>query len=162
MNVKTMEGLTGAGASISLLSTPMNVAKEAESKGDTDKMQRAMGYAAGLKEQAEDYGEKASQGMKLEAKEWKEQEKLQREKLIEARKEEQKTLEKQNQKNAAKTEESDFDSAKISSQEGKDLAQMAGQTPAVSMESIGDVTYGKSGTAAEAVQEAGENVNVTA
>ena len=46
MNAKTMEGLAGASASMSLISTPMNVAKEAERKGDTDKMQRALGSAA--------------------------------------------------------------------------------------------------------------------
>lgn len=76
MNAKTMEGLAGASASINMMSTPMNVAKEAERKGDTEKMQRALGYAAGLAEQAEKYGEKTSQGMKLEAEEAKEQEKI--------------------------------------------------------------------------------------
>ena len=53
MNVKTMEGLAGAGTSISLVSTPMSVAKEAERKGDTEKMKRALSYAAGMTEQAE-------------------------------------------------------------------------------------------------------------
>ena len=50
-----MEGLAGASASIQMLSTPMNVAKEAERKGDIDKMKRAMSYAAGLTEQAGEY-----------------------------------------------------------------------------------------------------------
>ena len=76
MNVKTMEGLAGASASIRMISTPMSVAEEAERKGDTDKMQRALGYAAGMSEQAEAYSEKASQGIEADAKEAKEQEKL--------------------------------------------------------------------------------------
>ena len=33
MNAKTMEGLAGASTSIRMVSTPMNVAKEAERKG---------------------------------------------------------------------------------------------------------------------------------
>ena len=67
MNVKTMEGLTGASASIQMVATPMSVAKEAESKGDTEKMKRALGYAAGLTDQAEAYSEKTSEGMKADA-----------------------------------------------------------------------------------------------
>ena len=59
MNVKTMEGLAGASTSVNMLSTPMNVAKEAERKGDVDKMKRALGYAAGVVEQADDYSEKS-------------------------------------------------------------------------------------------------------
>ena len=59
MHAKTMEGLAGASASIQMLSTPMNVAKEAERKGDIDKMKRAMSYAAGLTEQAGEYSQKS-------------------------------------------------------------------------------------------------------
>ncbi len=33
MNVKTMEGLAGASTSVNMLSTPMNVAKEAGRRG---------------------------------------------------------------------------------------------------------------------------------
>ena len=69
MHAKTMEGLAGASASIQMLSTPMNVAKEAERKGDIDKMKRAMSYAAGLTEQAGEYSQKSSEGMKLDAQE---------------------------------------------------------------------------------------------
>lgn len=88
MNVKTMEGLAGASTSVSLASTPMNIAKEAERKGDIDKMKRAMGYAAGMMDEADQYSEKASQGMKLDAEKAKEQEKLRQEELVKARKEE--------------------------------------------------------------------------
>ena len=77
MNAKTMEGLAGASASVRMISTPMNIAKEAERKGDMDKMQRALNYASGLAEQAGEYSEKTSQGMKLDAKEAQEQKKQQ-------------------------------------------------------------------------------------
>ena len=42
MNIKTMEGLAGANTSIQLISTPMSVAKEAERKGDTEKLKRKL------------------------------------------------------------------------------------------------------------------------
>ena len=160
MNVKTMEGLAGAGTSISMISTPMSVAKEAERKGETDKMVRALGYAAGLKEQAEQYGEKASQGMKLDAKEAREQENLRQEQLIQARKEEREEQEKQIAARSDGTKESESDSAEIS-EEGKLLAETAGQVPAGSVEGRQDVTYGRSGEMAEAVQETGEYVDVS-
>ena len=87
MNIKTMEGLAGANTSIQLISTPMSVAKEAERKGDTEKLKRALSYASEMADQAEQYSEKTDEGMKLEAKEAKEQEELRQEELIKARKE---------------------------------------------------------------------------
>ena len=69
MNVKTMEGLAGASTSIRMVSTPMSAAQESERKGDTDKMQRALGYAAEMTGKAEGYNEKDSQGMNADAQE---------------------------------------------------------------------------------------------
>lgn len=164
MNTKTMEGLAGASASMSLISTPMNVAKEAERKGDTDKMKRALGYAAGMKEQADEYGQKASQGMKLDAKEVKEQEKLRQEELIETRREEQKAQREQTEERTGKTADSGFDSVKIS-EEGKALSQEAAQMPAGSIEGTiegtDDVTYDQTGGYVETAEAAGENVDVS-
>lgn len=94
MHAKTMEGLAGASASIQMLSTPMNVAKEAERKGDIDKMKRAMSYAAGLTEQAGEYSQKSSEGMKLDAQEAKKKEEERQEELIRARQKEREELEK--------------------------------------------------------------------
>ena len=88
MHAKTMEGLAGASASIQMLSTPMNVVKEAERKGDIDKMKRAMSYAAGLTEQAGEYSQKSSEGMKLDAQEAKKKEEERQEELIRARQKE--------------------------------------------------------------------------
>lgn len=160
MNTKTMEGLAGASASMSLISTPMNVAKEAERKGDTDKMKRALGYAAEMKAQADEYGQKASQGMKLDAKEAKEQEKLRQEELIEARREEQKAQREQTEEGTGKTADSGFDSVKIS-EEGKALSQEEARMPAGNGEGTDDVTYDQSGGYVETAEGVGENVDVS-
>lgn len=158
MNAKTMEGLAGASASIRMAATPMSVAKEAERKGDTDKMQRALGYAAGMTEQAEAYSEKASQGMKADAKEAKEQEKLQQEELIQARKEDREEQEKRIEAGAA--QEASFDSVEFSG-EGKQQAEINAAAASGSGDSVQDVVYDKGGTALEAVQQTGENIDVS-
>lgn len=155
MNVKTMEGLAGASASIRMISTPMSVAEEAERKGDTDKMQRALGYAAGISEQAEAYSEKASQGIEADAKAAKEQEKLLQEELIQARKEErEKRIE------AGSAQEASFDSAELS-EEGKRQAEMIAAAASVSMDSVQNMAYDKGGEALEAAGQTGENINVS-
>lgn len=161
MNMKTMEGLAGASTSIGMISTPMSVAKEAEQKGDTEKMKRAFGYASGLVDQAEAYSAKTSQGMKLDAEQAKEQEKLRQEKLVEARKEEKEELEKRTE--AGKQEGPVTDSVVISG-EGKE--QAAGGTDAAAPvspdpgSSMPELTYSSTGQTVEAVQAAGENVDV--
>ena len=163
MHAKTMEGLAGASASIQMLSTPMNVAKEAERKGDTDKMKRAMSYAAGLTEQAGEYSQKSSEGMKLDAQEAKKKEEERQEELIRARQKEREELEKrieEKKQGETKEPESSFDSAEIS-EEGKQQAEAAVQDSSASTNHTQDVTYDKSKEAAEAVEAIGENVNVS-
>ena len=159
MNAKTMEGLAGASTSIRMVSTPMNVAKEAERKGDTDKMQRALGYAAQLTNQAEEYSEKTSQGMKLEAEESKEQEKLRQENLDKARKEKRAEQEKQVKESIAKQEGIPSDSVEIS-EEGKHIANIEGEISSNPIDNTQDVTYSKSGEAVDVVQT-GEAVNIS-
>lgn len=161
MNVKTMEGLAGASTSISMISTPMNVAKEAERKGDTDKMKRALSYAAGVRQQAEEYGDKTEQGMKLDGKEAKEQERLRQEKLIEARREERREQEEQIEHQSGAGEGPDMDTAEIS-HEGKTQIQTEGQPSLEQVSDVQDITYDKSGEAAQVAQETGELVNVSA
>lgn len=151
-----MEGLAGASTSIRMISTPMNVAKEAERKGDTDKMQRALGYAAQLTNQAEEYSEKTSQGMKLEAEESKEQEKLRQENLDKTRKEKREEQEKQVEESIAKQEGIPSDSVEIS-EEGKHIAGEISSNP---IDNTQDVTYSKSGEAVDIVQT-GEAVNIS-
>lgn len=155
MNVKTMEGLAGASASMSLISTPMNVAREAERKGDTDKMQRAIGYAAGMKEQADEYGKKAEKGMKADAREAKEQEKLRQEELIEARRKEREEQEKRLKGEAAGSEAQSFDSVEISP-EGKnrtDTTEDTAPDTAGTAGSTGDMAYDRFGESAESAAE---------
>ncbi len=162
MNVKTMEGLAGASTSIGMIATPMSVAEEAERKGDTDKMQRALGYAAGLINQADEYGGKTSEGMKLDAKEAKKQEKLRQEKLVEARKEEREEQEERIEE--GRQEGARTDSVEIS-EEGKELAAAGVTQPATQADpdcgsSAPDITYDSSGMPVEAVQAAGETIDM--
>lgn len=162
MNVKIMEGLAGASASIQLTAAPMSAVKEAERKGDTDKMQRALGYAAMLTEQADAYSEKTSQGMKLDAEEAKKQEELRQEKLAETKKAEAKAEKKQTETEPGteeKTKVPEYDSAEIS-EEGKYQAKLTGQTAADSVAVMGNITYNPSGEVAEIVQETGNAVDV--
>lgn len=177
MNTKTMEGLAGASTSIGMVATPLSVAKDAERKGDTARMQRAMGYVARMTDQAEGYGEKAKEGMKLDAEEAKKQEKLRQENLEEKRKaerkEQEKRLEEQREQKAQEngTPAPITDTAQIS-EAGKQMAGSsapAAGTPetAGSIASGGagspsaDVTYNTSGEAVAAPEGAGQNVDVT-
>lgn len=69
MHTETMEGLAGASTNMKLLNTPFRVYKDAERRGDTAVMERAMGYVGDFAEKAEGYQKKAEKGMKEEAKE---------------------------------------------------------------------------------------------
>ena len=93
MNMKTVEGLVGARININLSDTAMSVYREASQKGDTAAMERALGYAGQMTNQAEAYEAKAEEGMKADAKELKEKAKADQEKVIEKRREEREQLE---------------------------------------------------------------------
>ena len=182
MNAKTMEGLAGASASVRMISTPMNIAKEAERKGDMDKMQRALNYASGLAEQAGEYSEKTSQGMKLDAKEAQEQKKQQQEELIEkqrTKRKEQEEAQKAKQEEAIEAsraegdtdakegtpigdkgaKEPSFDTAQIS-EEGIKF-QALSQTPSASLGEQPGAAYTPSGEVQEAALEAGGTIDVS-
>ena len=94
MHTKTMEGLAGASTNMKLLNTPFRVYKEAERRGDTATMERAMGYVGDYAEKAEDYQKKADKGMKEEAKEAREKAKKEQENAIRKRREEREEKEK--------------------------------------------------------------------
>lgn len=93
MHVLTMEGLMGAGVNAKLVDTPMRAAGAAERRGDTAAMERALGYAGAVADQAEDYQKKAAKGMEKEAEEAKKAEEKRQEELAEKRAEEKKALE---------------------------------------------------------------------
>lgn len=95
MHTKTMEGLIGARTNMDMTKVPMHVFKEARRKGDAAAMERAMGYVNDFENNAYQYKDEADEGMKEEAKESREKEKLAREQAIEKRREERKELEEQ-------------------------------------------------------------------
>ena len=93
MNTKTMESLVGARTNMNLMNTPMRVFKEARRKGDTETMERAMGYVGDFSDKAEEYKAEADKGMEEDAREAREKAKLQREEAIQKRREEREKLE---------------------------------------------------------------------
>lgn len=104
MNTKIMEGLVGASTNLRLVNTPMRVYKEARNSGNTDVMERAMGYAGEFAEKAEKYTDKAKEGGMEEAKEI-------REKLQDAVQEKTQTA-----KQEATQKETDSDTVEISAE----------------------------------------------
>ena len=93
MHTKTMEGLIGARTNMELLNTPFRVFKEARRKGDTEKMEQAMGYMNDFLEDDYEYKEKADEGMKKDVEETRRIAEEQREEAIEKRREEREKLE---------------------------------------------------------------------
>ncbi len=93
MHVKTMEGLVGARTNMKLMDTPMRVYKEARRKGDSETMERAMGYVNECSDRAEEYKAEANEGMKKDAEETRKIAKEQREEAIQKRREEREKLE---------------------------------------------------------------------
>ena len=93
MHTKTMEGLIGARTNMNLMNTPMRVFKEARRKGDTETMERAMGYVGDFSDKAEEYKAEADKGMEEDAKEAREKAELQREEAVQKRREEREKLE---------------------------------------------------------------------
>ncbi len=121
MHTKTMEGLIGAGTNINHVNTPLRVYKEAERRGDTGTMERAMGYVSEFSKKAGEYQEVADDGLREDAKEAKEKEKLEREKAIEKRRNERQEAEEKMEER----KEANVDTVEISD-EGKRLLAEAG------------------------------------
>lgn len=88
MKAGSMEGLIGASLNMKLSRTPMRVYKEAELKGDTETMERAMGYVTDFQEKAHECSDKAQEELAKEMKEERKEQELKREQAIEKRKEE--------------------------------------------------------------------------
>ncbi len=117
MHTKTMEGLAGANINMKLLNTPFRVYKEAERRGDTAVMERAMGYAGEFADKAEDYQKITEEGMKEDAREAREKAKAEQEKAIQKRKEEREEQEKR----IAESRKGDTDTVSIS-ESGKEAS----------------------------------------
>ena len=160
MHTKTMEGLAGASTNMKLLNTPFHVYKDAERRGDTAVMERAMGYVGDFAEKAEDYQKKADKGMKEEAKEAREKAKTEQENAIRKRKEEREELEKR----IAESRKEDTDTVSIS-ENGKTDSVQTGADNGIPVEETADaikmepVIYTKTGEASKS--ESGANISVS-
>lgn len=173
MHTKTMEGLIGARTNMELLNTPFRVFKEARLKGDTAKMEQAMGYMNDCSDKAYEYKEKADEGMKKDAEETRKIAEAQREEAIEKRKEERKELEKRIEENSEGKKGTD--TVEIS-EEGKallkentvtsetDTEELQADTEASSKSKsdidMEPVIYTSTGEAGPAVQEGQVSVSV--
>ncbi|MDE7250643.1 MAG: hypothetical protein K2N82_12360 [Lachnospiraceae bacterium] len=125
MNAKTMEGLVGARTNMNLLNTPMRVYKEARLKGDTETMERSIGYVNEFSGKAEEYKSEADKGMEEDARQAREKAKLQREEAIPKRREEREKLEERTGENRNADSNADIRETKACileiSEEGKAL-----------------------------------------
>ena len=166
MHAKTMEGLAGASMNMKMMNTPFRVYEQAERRGDTATMARAMGYVGETADKAEDYQKKIEKGMKEEAKEAQEKAKSEQENAIRKRKEERGEQEKR----IAESRNGNTDTVSIS-ENGKailgdrsDLAQagMVSNMPVETADAVKTepVIYTKTGEAAKS--ESGTNISVSA
>ncbi len=166
MHTKTMEGLAGASMNMKLLNTPFRVYKEAERRGDTAVMERAMGYVGDFADKAEDYQKKAEKGMKEDAEEAREKAKTEQENAIRKRREEREELEKRiaESRNGDADTVSISESGKAASDVKKDSVQ-TGADNGGSVEETADavktepVIYTKTGKALK--PESGTNLSVS-
>lgn len=161
MHAKTMEGLIGARTNMELLGTPFRVYKEARLKGDTAKMEQAMGYMSDCHEAAYEYKKEADEGMKEDAEETRKIEEEQREEAIRKRREEREKLEARIEENR----NADTDTVEIS-EEGKVLLKDNEDSGSVSFDEIKmdavkePVTYTKTGETVPSEQGACISVSV--
>jgi len=126
MKAGSMEGLIGASINMKISKTPMRVYKEAERRGDTAGMERAMGYVTDFQEKAKEYSDKAQEELAKELKEERKEQEIKREQTVEKCKTEQKEQEKKIQENN-KSDVQSTDSIEIS-EEGKVVFQNNSQT----------------------------------
>ena len=164
MHTKTMEGLAGASMNMKLLNTPFRVYKDAERRGDTAVMERAMGYVGEFADQAEDYQKKAEKGMKEDAKEAGEKAKTEQENAIQKRKEQREEMEKR----IAESRNGDTDTVSINESEkadGKTDSVQTGADNGISAEETADAIKMESAiyteTGEKAESEPGANFSVS-
>lgn len=83
MQAGSMKALMGASSNLKLVNTPMKVFKEAEARGDTEVMKRAMGYVTEFEGNAEKDADKLGEETVKETREARKQQELEREQAIE-------------------------------------------------------------------------------
>ena len=146
MHTKTMEGLIGARTNMNMTKVPMRVYKEARRKDDFATMERAMGYVNEFENKAYQYKSEADEGMKEEAEESREKEKLAREQAIEKRREERKESEAQREQKEV---------------ENMEDAVSPAVTENLSNEEVTPLFYSSSGAADRSVHNEAPTLNVS-
>lgn len=164
MHTKTMEGLVGARTNMNLMNTPMRVYKEARRKGDSETMERAMGYVGECSDRAEEYKAEADEGMKKDAQEARRTSKEQRDEAIQKRRDEREKLEKKIEEN--RNGDADTDTVQISGEGKVLLKDSTGLDDTVSTETKTDavrepVTYTKTGETVPAEQSTNTSISVS-
>ena len=165
MHTKTMEGLVGARTNMNLMNTPMRVFKEARRKGDTETMERAMGYVGDFSDKAEEYKAEADKGMEEDAKEAREKAELQREEVVQKRREEREKLETKIEENRNADSNTDIveisEEGKVLSKDNLDTDAVGVETDVVKSDAVKEpVTYTKAGDAVPMEQETSISVSV--
>lgn len=82
MQAGSMKALLGASSNLKLANTPMKIFKEAEARGDTEVMKRAMGYVTEFGNGAEKDADKLGEETIKETREARKQQEIEREQAI--------------------------------------------------------------------------------
>ena len=83
MQAGSMKAFLGASTNLKLVNTPMKVFKEAEARGDTEVMKRAMGYVTDFEGNAQKDADKLGEETIKETREARKQQEIEREQAIE-------------------------------------------------------------------------------
>ncbi|MDE6592663.1 MAG: hypothetical protein K2K57_06335 [Oscillospiraceae bacterium] len=127
MQAGSMKALMGASSNINLVNTPMRVFKEAENRGDTETMKRAMGYAAELGENAEKDAVKLGEETVKETREARKQQEIEREQAIAKTRQKNKTRREQALNSAEKptVEPTEITNATAADRKAKDSVEIS-------------------------------------
>lgn len=94
MKAGSMEGLIGASVNMKISRTPLRVYKEAERRGDTEVMERAMGYVTDFQEKAHECSDRAQEELAKELEEERREQEIRRKKALERKEETKEYVEK--------------------------------------------------------------------
>lgn len=125
MKAGSMEGLIGASVNMKLSQTPMRVFKEAERRGNTEVMKRAMGYVTDFQEKAHECSDRAQEELAKELKEERKEQEIKRQQALERKEETKEYVEKIQENN--KSDIPATDRVEIS-EEGKVVLKNNSQT----------------------------------
>lgn len=125
MKAGSMEGLIGASVNLELSRTPMRVYKEAERRGDTETMKRAMGYVTDFQDKAQECSDRAQEELPKELKEERKEQEIRRKQALEHKEETKEYVEKIQENNKPDIPETDC--VEIS-EEGKIVLKNNSQT----------------------------------